>query len=71
VAAQAATEEDFATMLAQMQALSDRLDRLEAENKTLTAANAELTINTQQTAASVAAVSDKIDAVVAEVEERA
>jgi len=71
VAAQAATDEDFATMRAQMQALSERLDRLEAENKALTAANAELTENTQQTAASVAAVSEKTDAVVAEVEEQA
>ena len=71
VAAQAATEEDFAAMRAQMQALSDRLDRLEAENKALAAANAELTKNTQQTAASVAAVSEKTDAVVADVEERA
>ena len=71
VAAQAASEEDFAAMRAQMQALSERLDRLEAENKALTAANAELTKNTQQTAASVAAVSEKTDAVVAEVEEQA
>ena len=71
VAAQAATEEDFAAMRAQMQALSERLDRLEAENKALTAANAELTKNTQETAASVAAVSEKTDAVVAEVEEQA
>ena len=71
VAAQAATEEDFAAMRAQMQALSERLDRLEAENKALTAANAELTKNTQETAANVAAVSEKTDAVVAEVEEKA
>jgi hypothetical protein len=71
VAAQAATEEEFAAMRAQMQALSDRLDRLEAENKALTAANAELTKNTQETAASVAAVSEKTNAVVAEVEEQA
>lgn len=71
VAAQAATDEDFAAMRAQMQALSERLDRLEAENKALTAANAELTKNTQETAASVAVVSEKTDAVVADVEERA
>ena len=71
VAAQAATEEDIAAMRAQMQALSERLDRLEAENKALTAANAELTKNTQETAASVAVVSEKTDAVVAEVEEQA
>ena len=71
VAAQAATEEDFAAMRAQMQALSDRLDRLEAENKALAAANAELTKNTRETAASVAVVSEKTDAVVAEVEEQA
>ena len=71
VAAQAATEEDFAAMRAQMQALSERLDRLEAENKALTAANAELTKNSQETAATMAAVSEKTDAVVAEVEEQA
>ena len=71
VAAQAATEEDFAAMRAQMQALSDRLDRLEAENKALAAANAELTKNTRETAASVAVVSEKTDAVVAEVEVQA
>ncbi len=71
VAVQAATDEDFAAMRAQMQALSERLDRLEAENKALTTANAELTKNTQETAASVAAVSEKTDAVVAEVEEQA
>jgi len=53
-----------------MMALSERLDRLEAENKALTAANAELKQSGQQTAATVAAVSEKTDAVVAEVEEQ-
>ncbi len=71
VLSQAATDEDFAAMRAQMMALSERLDRLEAENKALTAANAELTKNSQETAATVAAVSEKTDAVVAEVEEQA
>ena len=71
VVSQAATDEDFAAMRAQMMALSERLDRLEAENKALTAANAELTRNSQATAATVAAVSEKTDAVVAEVEEQA
>ena len=70
VVSQAATDEDFAAMRAQMMALSERLDRLEAENKALTAANAELTKSSQQTAATVAVVSEKTDAVVAEVEEQ-
>jgi len=71
VLSQAATDEDFAAMRAQMMALSERLDRLEAENKALAAANAELTKNSQETAATMAAVSEKTDAVVAEVEEQA
>ncbi len=68
---QAASDEDFATMRAQMQALSDRLDRLEAENRELTVANAELTKASQETAVTVAAVSEKTDTVAAEVEEQA
>jgi len=71
VVSQAATDEELAAMRAQMMALSERLDRLEAENRTLAAANAELTRNNEATAVTVAAVSEKTDAVVAEVEEQA
>ena len=68
---QAAGDEDFAALRAQMMALSERLDRLEAENRELSAANAELVKGSQETAVTVAAVSEKTDAVVAEVEEQA
>jgi len=71
VVTQAATDEDFAAMRAQMMALSERLDRLEAENRELTKANAELVKSSQETAVTVAAVSEKTDAVAAEVEEQA
>ncbi len=71
VVSQAATDEDFAAMRAQMMALSERLDRLEAENRELSAANAELLKSSQETAVTVAAVSEKTDAVAADVEERA
>jgi len=71
VIAQAASDEDFAVMRAQMQALSERLDRLEAENRELTAANAELTKTSQETAVTVAAVSEKTDTVAAEVKDQA
>lgn len=71
VVAQAATDEDFAAMRAQMMALSERLDRLEAENRELTTANTELVKSSQETAVTVAAVSEKTDAVAAEVEEQA
>ncbi len=71
VISQAASDEDIATMRAQMMALSERLDRLEAENRALAAANAELTKNTEATAVTVAEVSDKTNAVAAEVEQQA
>jgi hypothetical protein len=71
VLAQAATDEDFTAMRAQMMAMSERLDRLEAENRALTAANAELMKSSQETAVTVAAVSEKADAVAAEVKEQA
>jgi hypothetical protein len=69
--AQAVTDEDFAAMRAQMTALSARLDQLESENRALTAANEELAKSSQETALTVAAVNEKTDAVVAEVEEQA
>jgi hypothetical protein len=71
VLAQAASDEEIAAMRAQMMALSERLDRLEAENRELAAANAELAKSQQETAVTVATVSDKTDAVAAEVEEKA
>ncbi|HEY5776014.1 MAG TPA: putative porin, partial [Xanthomonadales bacterium] len=70
VFAQAASDEDFAAMRTQMMALSERLDRLEAENRALTAANAELVKSAQETAVTVAAVSEKTDAVAVEVKEQ-
>jgi len=70
VAAQAASDEDIAAMREQLMALSERLDRLEAENRELTATNAELVKDSQETAVTVAAVSEKTDAVAADVEER-
>ena len=66
----AASDEDFAAMRAQMMALSERLDRLEAENRALTAANAEMAKSNQETAVTVAVVSEKTDAVAAEVEQQ-
>ncbi len=69
VVSQAASDEDFAAMRAQMQALAERLDRLEAENRELSAANEALMKNSQQTAASVAAVSEKTDAVAQQLED--
>lgn len=63
VVSQAASDEELATMRAQLQALSARLDRLEAENRELTAANEALMKSNRQTEASVAAVSEKTDAV--------
>ncbi len=40
VASQAASDEDLVAMRVQLQALSERLDRLEAENRALTNADA-------------------------------
>jgi len=71
VVTQAASDEDLAAMREQLMALTKRLDRLEAENRELSAANAEMAQNNQQTAVAVAAVSEKTDAVAAEVKEQA
>jgi len=68
---QAASDEEMADMRAMLQALSERLDRLEAENRELSAANAELAQSNQQTAVAVAAVSEKTEAVAADVKEQA
>ncbi len=71
MASQAASEEDFAAMRAQMKALSERLDRLEAENRELAAANAEMVKANQQTAVTVAEVSEQAEAVAIEVQKQA
>ena len=71
IASQAASDDDLAALRAQFQAMSERLDRLEAENRALTAANAELVKNNQDTVVTVAAVSEKTDAIAAEVKEQA
>lgn len=70
VVTQAASDEDFAAMRAQMKALAERLDRLEAENRELTAANAELQKKNLETATTVAAVSDKTDQVATELDKQ-
>lgn len=70
IVSQAASDDDLAALRAQLKAMSERLDRLEAENRTLTSANEELTKTSQQTAVTVAAVSEKTDAVAAEFKER-
>jgi uncharacterized protein (UPF0335 family) len=71
VVTQAASDQDLAAMRTQLQALSERLDRLEAENKALTQANAELQKSTRDNVVAVAAVSEKTEAVAAEVKQQA
>lgn len=71
VVTQAASDDDLADMRAQLLALSERLDRLEAENRELTAANAKMVKSNQDTAITIAAVSEKADAVVAEMQHQA
>ena len=68
---QAASDEDLSAMRAQLLALSDRLDRLEQENRSLSASNAELLKANQETAVAVTAVNEKTEAVAAIVEEQA
>lgn len=67
VVSQAASNDELAAVRAQLLALSERLDRLEAENQALTTANAELTKTTQQTVVAVNDVTEKTAAVAAEV----
>jgi len=71
IASQAASDDDLAAMRAQLLALSGRLDRLEAENRALNATNAELVKNNQVTAVTMAEVSEKTDAIAAEVKQQA
>ena len=68
---QAASDEDLSAMRAQLLALSDRLDRLEQENRSLSASNAELLRANDETAVAVNAVSEKTEAVAAVLEEQA
>jgi hypothetical protein len=70
VASQAASDDDMAVMRAQLQALSERLDRLEAENQALTAANAEMARTNQDTALAVTKVSEQTEAVAVEVQKQ-
>jgi hypothetical protein len=70
VTSQAASDDELAAMRAQLLALSERLDRLEAENRALTAANAEMAKTTQETAIAVTEVSEKTEAMATEVQER-
>ena len=67
VVSQAASDDELAAVRSQLLALSERLDRLEAENHALTTANAELTKTSQQTVIAVADVSAKTEAVATEV----
>ena len=71
VVTQAASSDELAAMRAQLTALTERLDRLEAENRALSSANAEMLKNNQQTAVAVAEVTEKTAAVAAEVKEQA
>ena len=70
VVTQAASNDEISVMRAQLMALSDRLDRLEAENRELAAANVELAKSQQNTAATVVAVSEKTDAVATEIKDQ-
>lgn len=67
---QAAADEELAAMRVQLQALSERLDRLESDNRELAAANAELTKTSQQTTVAIAAVSAQSEAVAVEVHQQ-
>ena len=71
IASQAASDEDLATMRVQLQALGDRLDLLETENRELAAANAELAQVNQQTAVTVAEINEQAEAVAMEVQKQA
>jgi hypothetical protein len=68
---QAASDEELAAMRAQLQALSDRLDRLEEENRSLSVSNAELLKAQKETSIVVTAVDEKTEATAAAFEEQA
>jgi hypothetical protein len=73
ITVQAASDDELSEVRAQLLALSERLDRLEAENQSLKSANAELTKSSQQTtkAVAMAEVSKRTEAVAADVEQQA
>jgi hypothetical protein len=71
ITVQAASDDELSEVRAQLLALSERLDRLEAENQSLKSANAELTKSSQQTTKAVAEVSKRTEAVAADVEQQA
>ena len=68
---QAASDEELAALRAQMQALSDRLDRLEEENRALTTTNAELLKSNRETVVAVAKVNEETEATTAELKDHA
>jgi hypothetical protein len=70
VTVQAASDDELSEVRAQLLALSERLDRLEAENHSLKSANAELTRSNQLKAVTIADVSEKTEAVEAVVEQQ-
>lgn len=70
VASQAASDEDLAAMRAQLQALSERLDRLESENRELAATNAKLLKENQETTLAVAHVNEKTETVAVAIQEQ-
>ncbi len=67
----AASDEEMSEMRAQIIALAERLDRLEAENHQLVTANSELLESHQQNVEAIAEVSEKTGAAVAEVQQQA
>ena len=70
VETQAASNEELTELRAQLQALSDRLDRLEEENRALTATNAELLKSNEDSAAALSEVTEKTEFVTSVVEEQ-
>jgi len=71
IASQAASDEDLAAMRAQLRALSERLDRLEAENRTLATTNAELVKTNRETTVAITHISEQTEAVAVEVQKQA
>lgn len=62
---QAASDEDLAALRAQIKALSQRLDQLEAENQKLAASNSDLKRSSEATAKTVADISAKTESAAA------
>jgi hypothetical protein len=66
----AASDEDLAAMRVQLQALSQRLDRLESENRALTSSMAEMAMSTHDTTIALADVPEINDAILSGVKEQ-